>query len=165
MRASVLVLILVSGCFRSKMPAYVAGGTAATAGTLLVAATATTDCGDQFLTSELCRGSNTTMLLTGVLLLVAGLSAIAVGATLDDDPVERWNPAAAAIPIVPTGPIPEPASEDPQLRELTLQASIAASVGRCDEVSALAKTVDALDRGYRIAGFVRDPRVRACLHQ
>lgn len=170
MRASVLVLVLLAGCFRSKTPAYTLGGVAATAGAVVVAATAARpDCVDEIPIvpyDELgCEAGKGFQYVLGALLLTAGLTSILVAASIDI-PDETLTPLAAnngVNPFLPPAEIPEPASADPQLRELTLQASVAASVGRCDEVAAIANTVDSLDRGYRIAGFVRDPKVRACL--
>ena len=168
MRASVLVLVLLAGCFRSKTPAYTLGGVAATAGAVVVATTAAqADCTGQIIIDEVgCNAEKGWHYILGALLLTAGLTSILVAASIDI-PDETLAPLATnngVNPFLPPAEIPEPASEDPQLRELTLQASVAASVGRCDEVAAIANTVDSLDRGYRIAGFVRDPKVRACLH-
>lgn len=168
MRAFVLVLALLTGCFRSKTPAYAVGGVAATAGVVVVAATAARpDCTGQIIIDELgCEADKGMDYILGALLLTAGLTALVVAASIDV-PDESPTPLAAnrgVNPFLPAAEIPEPASEDPQLRELTLQASVAASIGRCDQVASLANTVESLDRGYRIAGFVRDPKVRACLH-
>lgn len=166
MRAFVLVIVLHAGCFRSKTPAYTVGAVAATAGTVVIAATAARpDCSGQIIIDELgCEAEKGWTYVLGALLLTAGLTAITVAASIDVPEVPGPLASRGANPFLPAAEIPEPASEDPQLRELTLQASVAASVGRCDEVAALANTVESLDRGYRIAGFVRDPKVRACLH-
>jgi hypothetical protein len=166
MRTFILVLAILVGCTHSKTPAYAVGGVAATAGAVLVAGTAARPDCTGFIVDELaCDTEKGGMYILGALLLTAGLTALAVAAAIEvPDHPEAPLPEVGANPFLPPTEVPEPASEDPQLRELTLQASLAARVGRCHEVGTIANTVDSLDRGYRIAGFVRDPKVRACLH-
>ena len=160
----VLSLVLgVSGCTpHNKTPAYAIGGTAAVAGVAVFAiAAAQPDCDPEHPFDAIgCEASKGWMYIGSALLLAIGLTAIGVAASIDTGVPEAVNPF---LPAQTAEPAPAPASEDPQLRELTLQASLAAAVGRCDQVSAIAITIDELDRGYRIAGFVRDPKIRACL--
>ena len=164
MRPFVLVLVLSVGCTQNKTPIYAVGGTVATAGIVVLATTAAKpDCASD-LTGFGCELQNSWTYVIGALLLTAGLSALAVAAAIDVPEPEQLRPDVGVNPFLPPAEIPAPASEDPQLRELTMQASLAARVGRCGEVAAIANTVDSLDRGYRIAGFVRDDKIRACLH-
>jgi hypothetical protein len=56
-----------------------------------------------------------------------------------------------------------PPPKEPMLRQLSLQASVAARAGRCVAVETIADRVAELDRRYRRIGFVADPLVALCL--
>jgi hypothetical protein len=59
--------------------------------------------------------------------------------------------------------VPRPATDDPMLRQLTLQASFAARNRQCTAVEAIARRVESIDGGYRRGGFVADGAIAACL--
>jgi hypothetical protein len=59
--------------------------------------------------------------------------------------------------------VPRPLTDDPQLRNFTLQASMAARGGQCSTVQVIARRVEDLDAVYRQNGFLADPVVVACL--
>ncbi|HEV7559073.1 MAG TPA: hypothetical protein VGO00_26550 [Kofleriaceae bacterium] len=90
--------------------------------------------------------------------------------------VHTWfyDPNAVDAPEVPTPPppptkipdaasIPAPATANPELRQLTLEASVAARVGQCAAVQTIARRVETIDVEYREHGFASDARVASCL--
>ncbi|MEJ7604428.1 MAG: hypothetical protein WKG01_41615 [Kofleriaceae bacterium] len=161
----VLSLVLSAGCAqRGKTPAYVIGGTTATVGAAMaVIAAARPDCNTAHLIDDLgCEAGKGWLYIGSAVLLAVGLTTIGVAAS-----IETHEPTVGSNPFLPPDVaepvLPAPASEDPRLRALTVEANVAAGVGRCDQVAMIASKVSELDRGYRIAGFVRDPAVRACL--
>ena len=59
---------------------------------------------------------------------------------------------------------PAPASdESPELRQLVINASVAARAGRCKSVAAIADRIEVLDPAYRHDAFLRDPAIAACI--
>lgn len=68
---------------------------------------------------------------------------------------------ARVIPGADT--MPEPPTNDRHLRQLTLQAGLAARAGHCNTVRVIADRVDDLDDAYRKGGFVSDTAIASCL--
>ena len=164
--AFVAAVSLLTGCISgSKKPGYIAGGVVSAVGVGLLASTQQQDCSEMELAPAVsCAGSEIGVATIGTSMLIAGLAIITLTAVIpapaaDDEP----KIDAAVLEEVQALQIGEPTTSDPMLRQLTLQASVAARAGRCLTVEVIAHRIDEVDRAYRHAGFIADPLVAACL--
>lgn len=151
----------------SRAPGRIAGAIVTGAGFVMVAEATTTDCsGGAFgdaLSCAIGTGLDTAM---GAALLSIGLSALLYNElrTVPVEPVEQPLPQLTERRYVANAAdIGEPTTADPMLRQLTLQASIAARAGHCEAVRIVADRVDDLDPRYRRGGFVTDDAISACI--
>ena len=107
---------------------------------------------------------------------VGGLGVVAVAAYFVAMVFESYGAASATtVPaqsparagIAPARPAASPivavTARDPRAQLLTRQASIAARVGHCYTVGALAPQVEAIDPGYYQRVFAADPAIASCL--
>lgn len=105
--------------------------------------------------------------LAGAALLATGVAVLIYNEARPTgrDPEGVARPAAAIEHHYVDGAIEieEPATADPALRNLTVQASVAARAGQCAAVRSIATRVANRDRSYRRDGFVRDQRIVRCL--
>jgi len=176
MRRFVVVSLVVSlaACSRSKAPAYAVGGALAAAGTYVLATGATKNCepmnhdgldgepvyGPDELGCDLSKGSAA---ILGTTVLLLGLTAIAVAISIEVPDDDEPAPIKTEAELAAARAVPTPATDNVVLRELTVEASLAAQVGHCTKVVSIADRVELIDRTYRLAGFVRDPRIAGCL--
>lgn len=145
---AVCTLLSVASC-ASKAPGRVIGGTMAGLGGLAVITTYTSS-----EPAQLDKIGAWSMLVSGAVVLLFNEAR-----SLED--VERPAPPAEHIAGAET--VSAPLTEDPRLRQLTLQASFAARRGQCNAVRVIADKVDELDAAYRRGGFVTDASIVACL--
>ena len=157
-----MLCAVVPGCFtsQSKKLRYAADGAVAAMGAYALTAAALPCDPNTIGCSNDLRG---TLAAIGAIELLLGASLIISTAL--------WDPSAVEPPPLPPEPttipdavtIPAPATSNPELRQLTLQASVAARVGQCAAVQTIARRVATIDVDYREHGFASDVRVAGCL--
>jgi hypothetical protein len=106
--------------------------------------------------------------LAGVVLLTTGASGLIYNEVRSTVREPEAAPPVAVIEhhyVAGAGDIGEPATADPVLRNLTLQASVAARAGHCAVVRSIATRVADRDRSYRRDGFVTDQAIVRCLER
>ncbi len=104
----------------------------------------------------------------GGILLGAALVTLIANETRELPPSDSAEQASAPLReqarvISGADTMPEPPTSDRQLRQLTLQAGLAARAGHCSTVRVIADRVDDLDDAYRRGGFVSDTAIASCL--
>jgi len=129
-----LVLVLANaGCWgKSRTPGRIGGGVTAGFGTFMIVDGLTSNCDDQIedlndsigcgITKDIGPWMGGAMLAVGLLVLIAN-------ELRDVNP--REEPATQPLPRVAIEAPPQPETSDPMLRQLTLQASLAARTGHC----------------------------------
>jgi hypothetical protein len=163
-RRAVAVAVLcavVPGCFtaQSKKLRYTADGAVAAMGAYaLTAAALPCDPSTIGCTNDL----RMTLAVIGAMELLLGASLIISTAMWDPNAVEVTPPPEPTT-IPDAASIPAPATSNPELRQLTFQASVAARVGQCAAVQTIARRVATIDVDYREHGFASDARVAGCL--
>ena len=163
MRRTVIGLLFcsvlsVAGC-ASKTPGRVIGGTMVGLGGLsLITSYTATDNGPKPLNEGIRDQLD---IMGGWIMLVSGAVVLVFNEARSTKSYETPPPAIERIAGAET--VTAPSTEDPQLRQLTLQASFAARRGQCNAVRVIADRVDALDAAYRRGGFVTDASIVACL--
>lgn len=176
MRSSSLVTLLtattlLAGCVH-KPAGYVGGSALALAGGALVIEAEGDNCSErEFGESIGCGIGNVFTGSAGVTMLAIGVGILLVTAMTPSPEAEAEAaaaPAPAALVTFTPAPVAAPASLEPpttdhKLRQLTLQAMVAAGAGQCIAVEAIARHVETLDPRYRNEGFLADPAIGACL--
>jgi hypothetical protein len=165
MHRIMLVLVLANaGCWgKSRTPGRVGGGVVAGLGTVMLVDGLTSDCDQHIedlddgvgcgITKEIGPWMGGTMLVIGLLVLIGNELR-----DLDPPPETVVQPPAVTFESPPA-----PETADPMLRQLTLQASVAARTGHCSTVTAIASRVARIDPVYRREGFERDGKIVSCL--
>ncbi|MEO8705399.1 MAG: hypothetical protein ABI867_35485 [Kofleriaceae bacterium] len=159
----ILLIVALGGCWgTSRTPGRVAGGITAGVGAVMLVNGLTSNCEDHIedlndsvgcgITKDVAPAMGGAMVAIGALILL-------VNELRDVHYVER----AEVTPPVVLELSPEPDVADPMLRQLTLQASVAARAGHCSTVTAIASRVERLDPAYRRDGFERDDKIASCL--
>lgn len=160
MRRSVIgfcALLSFAGC-ASKTPGRAIGGTMMGLGgfSLITSYTRTEE------PRSISDGiQNKLDVMGGWIMLAGGAVVLLFNEVRSTKDVETPPPSTEHIAGAET--VTAPVTEDPQLRQLTLQASFAARRGQCNAVRVIADKVDELDAAYRRGGFVADSSIVACL--
>lgn len=163
------VVLASAGCLGpTKSRGRAAGAITATAGTLLLIDGLTTDCGGADSLGEAigCGLHQDTAPIFGGALIALGVIVLAVNELRTPAPEPagpETAPGAPAAAPVAADPVPRPETDDPVLRQLTLQASVAARTGACSAVTTIASRIARLDPTYRQGAFQRDAKIAACL--
>jgi hypothetical protein len=110
-----------------------------------------------------CENAGGASALLGAAFLVGAIVAYFTAPEADDPVDAPPPPLAPRGPAVPPLDLPPPPTGDATLRQLTLQAEVAARRGDCTLVGVVADQVAARDPEYRRAGFLDDPRISTCL--
>jgi hypothetical protein len=162
-----LPLVLVAGC-ATRTPGRYAGAALTTVGAVGLGYVVSRDCPEAMHeqssyppvgvpdvrplacgTGKLALGTLATMvLLTGVTTLIVN-EATARGETRDE---------AAPAPRSATDPL-----DNPELRQLVINASAAARQRRCSDVYKLALRIEEIDAQFRREGLLTDPAIEMCL--
>ncbi len=166
----VVSAVASAGCIGpSRAPGRTVGALVAGTGFLLIARGSSTSCTQESFEESLgCAIDTSVGIGAGALLLATGLAVLIYNEArkTERDPDAPEAHAAAALEhhyVEGASEIREPATADPLLRQLTLQASVAARAGHCSAVSSLAARVATRDRSFRHGGFVVDTAIVRCL--
>ena len=153
----ILVVLSFAGC-ASRTPGRVIGGSMVALGGFSLLAAETSSETDQSFDEAFRQDMNKT---GGLIMLVAGAVVLVFNEArpLHESP----PPAVSTERIAGAETVQSPATDDAQLRQLTLQASFAARRGQCNAVRVIADKVGELDATYRRGGFVADASIVACL--
>jgi hypothetical protein len=162
MRAAVVVVMLVGGC-ASRTPGRVVGGALTALGTGVLVKAVATDCPSARsepsyppvppdLAPLGCGAGKLALGSVGVLTLAVGLTTLIVNESV-----------ARELPALPPANAEAADADDPELRQLIINAGVAARAGRCKSVETIADRIAALDPAFRHDGFLRDPAIAACV--
>lgn len=154
-----LVLLSFAGC-ASKTPGRVIGGTMVALGTFSVIATHTSTEEPKTINDGVRMSLNE---IGGPIMLITGAVILAFNEFRPASPPAPETAPQGIHRIEGADTIQAPATDDPQLRRLTLQASLAARAGQCSAVRVIADRVGELDSAFRRGGFVADAAIEACL--
>jgi len=156
-----VAFVLVAGC-ASRTPGRVVGGALTALGTGVLVKAVAHDCPEPSheppsyppvppdLAPLGCGVGKLALGSVGVLALAVGLTTLIV-----NESVGRELPALPSVQPV--------ADDDPELRQLVINAGVAARAGRCKSVEAIADRIATLDPAFRHDGFLRDPAIAACV--
>jgi hypothetical protein len=185
MRAMSLLFVVASmACHtpQQRRVGFIGGGVLATAGVIMLVQVAVDDCEAGFscsLDRSIGKAFGAGSLLLGATILLVTAAGGDRSPAPQPPPVSGYLPPLPPPPVVrdpPPGPpsatvtaipdadtVGEPPTTDRTLRQLTLQASMAARRGQCQGVRVIAARVAQLDASYRRVGFVADARIAGCL--
>ncbi len=101
--------------------------------------------------------------LVGIAVVALIVAAVAEGRHHEAAPLVALKPSAP-VPSAPRAPMiaSAPARLDPKLVELTVSASVEASLGRCAAVDLIGRHVRTLDAAYFDRVFLADTAIQRC---
>jgi len=165
-RAVILLSLVSLGACASRTPGRVVGGALTVIGGAMTISAASEDCPDPeseptaFPTAPDLRPLGCGLgkgigVAAGVVVLSVGLTTLLVNESIKRE---------VAAPPLATPPASPPVADDsPELRQLVINAGVAARAGRCKSVAAIADRVEQLDPAFRHDGFLRDPAIAGCV--